>query len=106
MFSLPLFFYLLTFLSLICDVTESNLAAASTFHFIDCCWLHKAVIKPPHLPHGASEPCWERAGRSGRCWFGSPVYSCFSVICVFSAGQTLKRTKDRRVQVNDKQRAT
>lgn len=61
------FFYLSTLPSLVCEVTESNLAAAaSTFHFIDRHWLHKAVIKPP--PQRLPEPRWARTGTSRLVW--------------------------------------
>lgn len=83
----------MTFLSLICEVTESNLtAAASTFHFIDCRWLHKAIIKGPRLPHSGAGPqnwnepdCLEDAAREVVL---KPNLGSFSVIRLFSAADT------------------
>lgn len=90
--NLRVFWYLLTFLSLICGVTESNLAAsaaaaaaASTFHFIDCPWLHKAVIKAPHLPHSAFQSDAGPQNGNEPVGLEAEVMQLFSVICIFSA---------------------
>lgn len=109
------FFYLLTLLSLICEVTESNLAAAaSTFHFVDRHWLHKAVIKPPHPPsQRVPERRWARTGTSRLVWkvlhgnwSGSRIYTRFFWNLRLFCRSRIKPDRRRRGQRRDMWRWT